>query len=330
MSSDQTPEPDWSPSVELPMLRLRARLRAAVRDFFAQRGVLEVDTPVLASSGNPDPYIESFACTWHGPVDWLAHKLHLRTSPEFFHKRLLAAGVGPIYELGPVFRQGELGPRHNPEFSLLEWYRPGWSMAELMIETVELVQTCLALLGKDRQCSELSYQQAFLLADLPDPLLATDQDLAHAAADRGLPFEALARDDLLSLLLSHVVEPSLPATGLVLLRHFPASQAALARICPEDPRVAERFELYLDRSELANGYRELTDPDEQSARFEAQNKSRAERGQAEVRSDRKLIAALRSGMPDCSGVALGFDRLLACIADRKTLAEVLPFSAERC
>ncbi|MEI7038225.1 EF-P lysine aminoacylase EpmA [Fulvimonas yonginensis] len=305
-------------------LRLRARLYASVRGFFAERGVLEVETPILSAAGNTDPNIESFRTTFSGHVDAGARERWLRTSPEFPLKRLLAAGVGDCYELGRVFRNGEAGGRHNPEFTMLEWYRVGWDQRRLADEVVELVQAALALVGREAPVQVAAYRELFLRGLGIDPFTAPDEALQAPLSGLGIGPEGLTRDDWLDLLLSHRLQPAFPRDRITVVHDYPASQCALARIRAGDPPVAERFELYLGPYELANGYHELNDADEQRARFERDNAVRRARGQHEVPIDARLLAVL-GAMPACAGVALGVERLLMCLAGTDTIADVLAF-----
>jgi lysyl-tRNA synthetase class 2 len=306
-------------------LRLRARLYTRIRAFFAERGVLEVETPILSAAGNSDPNIESFRTVFSGHVDAGARERWLRTSPEFPLKRLLAAGVGDCYELGRVFRDGEAGGRHNPEFTMLEWYRVGWDHHRLMRETIGLVEAALSLLDRRAEVWVESYRQLFLDGLGIDPLRAGLDELRAPLAGYGIDPAGLTRDDWLDLLLTHLLQPSFPRDRITVIHDYPASQCALAKIRPGDPPLAERFELYLGRYELANGYHELNDAAEQRARFERDNARRRERGLREVPLDRNLLDVL-GAMPDCAGVALGVERLLMCLAGTDAIADVLAFA----
>jgi lysyl-tRNA synthetase class 2 len=315
---------DETKSVLLPSLHLRARLYALVRSFFAERHVLEVETPILSAAGNTEPNIESFTTHFSGHVDAGARERWLRTSPEYPLKRLLAEGVGDCYELGRVFRNGEAGGRHNPEFTMLEWYRVGWDHHLLMEETIALVQAALAMAGKRADVLVTTYRQLFLDALAIDPDQATVETLRAPLAEFGIDPDGLVRDDWLDLLITHRLQPAFPADRVTVIHDYPASQCALARIRPGEPPLAERFELYLGRYELANGYHELNDATEQRGRFERDNTVRRKRGVREVPLDEKLLAVL-GAMPDCAGVALGVERLLMCLADTDAIADVLAF-----
>ena len=306
-------------------LHLRARLYAFIRAFFDQRRVLEVETPILSAAGNTDPNIESFTTVFNGHVDAGAAARWLRTSPEFPLKRLLAAGIGDCYELGRVFRNGEAGGRHNPEFTMLEWYRVGWDHRRLMQETVALVEAALAMVGRRAEVVISSYRQLFLDELALDPLHAPIDALRLPLAQYAIDPAGLTRDDWLDLLLTHRLQPMFPRDRITVIHDYPASQCALARIRPGEPPLAERFELYLGQRELANGYHELNDAAEQRARFVHDNARRRARGLREVPLDERLLDAL-AAMPDCAGVALGVERLLMCLADTDAIAQVLAFA----
>ena len=305
-------------------LHLRAHLYRLIRTFFDTRHVLEVETPILSAAGNTDPNIESFVTRFSGHVDAGAPQRWLRTSPEFPLKRLLAAGVGDCYELGRVFRNGEAGGRHNPEFTMLEWYRVGWDHHRLMEETVELVQQALAMVDRRAEVVISGYRQLFLDELGIDPLHDPLDVLQAPLRDYGIDPDGLERDDWLDLLITHTLQPAFPRDRITVIHDYPASQCALARVRPGEPPLAERFELYLGRYELANGYHELNDATEQRRRFEHDNDRRRARGTATVPMDTALIASL-DAMPDCAGVALGIERLLMCLADTDAIADVLAF-----
>lgn len=319
----------WRPSAAAPALRLRARLNARVRAFFAERGVLEVETPVLSRAGNTEPNIASFALEFSGRTDGAPRTRWLRTSPEFALKRLLAAGVGDCYELGRVFRDGEAGGRHNPEFTMLEWYRLGWDHLRLLDETVALVREALALVGRDAAPQVTTFRDLYWQRLQLDPFTAGIETLRNALGEVAVDPEGLTRDDWLDLLMTHRLQPAFAADTLLAVHDWPASQAALARIRPGDPPVAERFELYLGPLELANGYHELTDAGEQRARFERDGRVRAARGLPAVPLDAALIDALAHGLPACAGVALGVDRLLMALLGTGRIADVLAFDFAR-
>ncbi|MDR1076404.1 MAG: EF-P lysine aminoacylase GenX [Xanthomonadaceae bacterium] len=306
-------------------LHLRARLYAMLREYFAERGVLEVETPILSAAGNTEPNIDGFSTRFSGHVDAGAVTRWLRTSPEYPLKRLLAAGIGDCYELGRVFRNGEAGGRHNPEFTLLEWYRVGWDHQRLVGETVELVRLALQLVGRRAEVRALSYRELFMRTLQLDPFSAPLDDLRAPLRDVRIDEEGLSRDDWLDLLMTHRIQPGFPDDRITVVDDWPATQCALARIRQDDPPVAERFELYLGVHELANGYHELTDAHEQGDRFLRDLEVRRRRGLPQLPIDRQLLAALASGLPDCAGVAVGIDRLLMAMQGTDAIADVLAF-----
>jgi lysyl-tRNA synthetase class 2 len=316
---------DWRPTAVRAALHRRAAMLARVRAFFAERGVLEVETPTLSAGGVTDPQIESLVSRITG----LPHEFYLSTSPEFAMKRLLAAGSGDIYQLCKVFRDGERGRWHNPEFTLLEWYRIGFDDAALMSEVELLVGELLAPERRLPRAERLSYAAAMRQYAGVDPHTADDRELDGAAQRLKLACEAdLDRDAKLDLLMGLAVGPRLGRERPCFICDYPASQASLARLKPGLPRVAARFELYLDGIELANGFHELANPAEQRARFLQDLATRRARGQLEPRMDERLLAALEAGMPDCAGVALGFDRLAAIALGAGRLSEAMAFSIE--
>lgn len=318
--------PDMAAESSFAALRLRAQLYALIRHFFAERDVLEVETPVLSAAANTDPNIESFSVLFSGHVDAGARRRWLRTSSEFPQKRLLAAGIGDCYELGRVFRNGEAGRRHNPEFTMLEWYRLGWNHLRLADEVVALVCAALALVDKQATVQSFAYRELFVQAIGVDPFTAHIDELRAALPGVQVDGEGLGRDDWLDLLLTHRIEPGFPAAQITLIQDYPATQCALARIRRDDPPVAERFELYLGTRELANGYHELNDAAEQRTRFEQDNARRRARGLVEVPMDEHLLAAIAGGLPECAGVALGIERLLMAMLDSDDIRDVLAFA----
>ena len=311
----------WRPTATLAALRSRAQQLAWVRGFFARRGVLEVETPVLGRCGVTDLNIDSV------PAGGLSNGW-LHTSPEYPMKRLLAAGYGDIYQVARVFRNGERGTRHNPEFSLLEWYRCGFTDQALMEEVADLVCGWLDC----PRPNTLRYRDLFLRFANIDPFEAQDETLRDYCRDwmDENQVRDLSRDECLDLLMSLHIEPQLASEGPMFVTGYPASQAALARVSEVDGhREAHRFELYVGGLELCNGYWELTDPAEQRARFEADNQARKAAGKAEMPVDEALLAALEAGLPECAGVALGLDRLLMLKLGTRDIASVLAFPSER-
>ncbi len=316
---------DWKPNATLEALRQRAESLARIRKFFAERRVLEVETPVLGKHGVTDPHIQSVPA---------AHSLWLRTSPEYHMKRLLASGSGDIFQTAKVFRDGESGRYHQPEFTMLEWYRLGFSLTDMISETCELI--CALGDSADRPFTgfkRIEYRQAFVDACGLDPLVAsTDmlvaraRELRESACDDRLA-KALGsnRNAWLDYLASHVVYPSLQGECLWVVERYPADQAMLARLDPDDQSVAERFEVFCDGIELANGFRELLDADEQEARFARERVQRNELKLIDMLPDTLLLDALRSGMPDCCGVALGLDRVLMIANNHRDIAATMSF-----
>lgn len=325
------PAAAWRPTAAPGVLQARARLLAAAREFFARRGVLEVDTPMLVISGVTEPQIQSIACT---AAALPAGRGWLRTSPEYGMKRLLAAGAPDLYELGRVFRDGELGHRHQPEFTLAEWYRRGMDLAAMVSETCDFILALAAAAGQPPEpVTRHRYRDVFQAATGLDPMRASLDELQACAAarlhhqlDRRLA-AALGGDRAawLDLLTSHLVMPALEAPGLLVITHYPACQAALARLNPADADEAERFEVFRHGVELANGYRELTDAAEQAHRFAADRARRAALGLPDMPADEALLAALAAGLPDCCGVAVGFDRVLASYLGLAELGQAMAF-----
>lgn len=301
---------------------------AAVRHFFAARRVLEVETPALSPAGATDPAIESIAATARSLG---SAPLYLHTSPEFAMKRLLAAGSGDIFEVCRVFRDDELGRWHEPEFTLLEWYRVGFDDERLMSEVAELIGAALATAGEavPRRAVRVRYAAALELAlgATPDaPTAELVARLAHGGID--VP-PGLAHDAVLDLAFATVVVAGFDPTALTFVHDYPASQAALARLKPTTPPVAARFEVFCGGVELANGFHELTDPVEQRRRFEAERATRVRAGRHAPPLDEELLAALAAGLPDCAGVALGFDRLVALALGSASVAAAMSFAHGR-
>jgi len=285
---------------------------------------LEVDTPLLCSTGITDPSIEPLMVASGAS---LSAPRFLQTSPEYAMKRLLASGSGAIYQITKAFRDGEAGSRHNPEFTLLEWYRPGFDHHQLMAEVEAFVSHCLGPLD----CEKYSYRQLFVKYLCIDPFTASTAELASTASQHiDLNFDAGDRDMWLDLLMSHLIEPELANIGMCFVYDYPASQAALSRIVQsDDVELGQRFELYVNGVELANGYCELTNAAEQEARFLADNVRRRELGLAEKPLDRQLLLAMEQGLPECAGVAVGVDRLLMRFTGSADIRDVIAFDWER-
>ncbi len=312
------------------MLLARATLLAEIRAFFNSAGVVEVDTPTLSAFINTDPALQSFSTRYTGPGAGNGQKCYLHTSPEFPMKRLLAAGSGAIYQICKVFRDGEKGRLHNPEFTLLEWYRPGFKLPQLMDEVEQLV---MMVLPETHGSERISYAALFQRELALDPHSASLVELRGCAVEQGIAgaesLQMEERDGWLDLLLTHCIEPRLGRKGISFVYDYPASQASLAKLRHADPIVAERFELYSEGLELANGFFELTDADEQQRRFERDQARRATAECEDAPMDKLLLQALEAGMPDCSGVALGVDRLLMRITGASHINEVVAFPFDR-
>lgn len=305
----------WPPSASRDALVARQQLYRHIREFFYQRSVLEVETPLLAQAPVADPNIS--------PIQAGSRWLH--TSPEYAMKRLLCAGYGDIYQICKVFREGEAGKRHNPEFSMLEWYRVSWSHRQLMQEVAELLQQLLAQRFSDLPSLHLTYAQALQQYAQLNVHTSNDSIIAEHGRQLANAELDLDRDGWLDVIMSHQVEPALPRNTLVFIDEFPASQAALAQLTEnaQGQLIAQRFEVFFNGMELANGYQELTDATQQLQRFEKELQG-TQRPQ-----DVHLIAALEHGMPDCAGVALGLDRVLLHLLDSSSIAQVLSFDWPR-
>jgi elongation factor P--(R)-beta-lysine ligase len=332
------PHADWRPGASRERLLGRAALLKRTREFFAARSVLEVDTPLVVNAPVSDVHIHS-ACVRLAaqPVAAAAplQRLFLHTSPEYAMKRLLAAGSGDIYQICHVVRGNERGRLHNPEFTLIEWYRLGFSLGELMDEVDALVRALLGATAPPTS-ERVSYREAFLRELGLDPFTANEAALAQAAepmgfhaAAAGETGERMSRDEWLELLMGGVVGPRLGHHALSFVHGYPATQAALARLDPAEPRSAQRFELYCTGIELANGFHELSKAAEQRARFEHDNTRRRQLGLPVFPLDERLLAALEAGLPDCAGVALGFDRVAMLALGATHIDEVLPFPTSR-
>jgi len=304
-------------------LQGRARLYQIIRAFFLEKGVLEVETPIFSQAGNPDPTIQSLLADFRAFGSEKSLLRYAQTSPEFAMKRLIADGIGPIYQICKVFRLGEVGRLHNPEFSMLEWYRPDFTYMQLMDEIEELLQ----VLGISDTCKRISFSELFDRYLALDIMVASSEQLKLCAVQNGLEVVGLDDDynDWCNLLLSHIIEPKLKDLGAVFVYDYPQSQAALANIRLEPYSVAERFELYIDGIEIANGYQELTDAAEYRRRFQAENNQREKMGFNEIALDENLLNALSDGLPNCAGVAFGLDRLLISFLGFKSLHDVLSF-----
>lgn len=316
----------WRPSASLATLHRRADMLRSVREFFRDRKVLEVETPVVLSATVTDPQIASLE------VD-VTPRRFLQTSPEYAMKRLLAAGSGDIYQVCHTFRAGERSRLHNPEFTMVEWYRNGYDLQRIMTEAAELVARLLATAQTPALPIEfLSYTEAIRSATGCDALETPTLQLAELCVTHGLAAQSAGRalrDDLLDFLVATHVGPRLGLGRITCLHHYPASQAALAQLDATDPRTALRFEVYLQGTELANGFVELANAGEQGARFALDQLQRTRRGLAEVAQDSRLLEALDCGLPECAGVALGLDRVVMLATGASTIDDVLTFPWER-
>ncbi len=320
----------WEPSCALEILPLRAEMLRKIRDFFAARKVLEVETPLLGQAIGSDPHLDFFTIPH---TSFRKTALFLQTSPEFAMKRLLAAGSGSIFQICKAFREGEAGRLHNPEFTLLEWYRLDYDLPQLMAETADLL---LFLLGEPLSLNAVqrfSYAQVFWEYTGLDALCFDLSAYRRCAERHRLP-EAAAicgADHALWLdfLFSHLVQPFLGSKAICLIHDYPACQAALARLKPGNPLLAERVEIFVDGLELGNGYHELTDVREQRQRFARDRAARVRLGLPEAAVDERFLAALEAGLPDCAGMAIGLDRVLMLLTGHDEIASILAFPVSR-
>lgn len=323
-------EIDFRPTAPIANLRLRAELLRKTREFFDSRGFLEVETPLLSADTVVDRHLDPIPVTLADDPrrPEVGRRMWLQTSPEFGMKRLLAASLGAIYQITRAFRNAEIGPLHNPEFTIIEWYRAGDRMSDGMQLLSELFET---LLGRG-PAEALSYADAFGRSLGVDPDTATISELCAAAERHGIASPAGLGQDRggwLDLLFSESVQANLGRSQPTILFDYPASQAALAQVRAGNPPMAERFELIVDGIELANGYHELLDPAVLRERIAAANAARAADGKPQLPPKNRLLAAMESGLPPCTGVALGFDRLVMIAAGAKSLAEVMAFTIDR-
>ncbi len=317
----------WQPSAPIDNLRKRAQVIKTIRDFFHARGVMEVETPLMCHTSVTDPFIQSIPALFQAHPHEAERRHYLQTSPEYAMKRLLAAGSGAIFQITKAFRQGEIGRFHNPEFTMLEWYRPGFDHHHLMDEMDELLQLVLVLPPAERK----SYAELFLSQLTIDPHHASIEELQACAQARNISVQGniTNKDTWLELLMSHCIEPVIGTDRPVFIYDFPASQAALARIKAGKPPVASRFEVYFRGIELANGFHELQDAREQRKRFENNLVKRNELDLNEILIDEFFLSALEHGLPDCAGVALGIDRLIMLATNSTKIADILSFEFNR-
>lgn len=318
----------WRSDATIDLLKQRAQVLRRIRRFFEDRDVLEVETPLLYRCGSCDPFLKSWRAYVDGDEDGTAY--YLQTSPEYAMKRLLASGSGSIYQMGKVFRGDEQGRYHNPEFTLLEWYRVGWTYEQLMVEVAELIRLFLPAIPM----THYSYRDLFLEYLSIDPWRVNAKTLQQVASAHGVTVpdsvDMNDKDMWLMWLLATLIEPQWLKKGLVFVYDYPPTQAILAELAEtEYGQVAKRFEVYINSIELANGFQELQDAALQRQRFVADNEKRQRLGLPQVAIDEHLLAALTAGLPACAGVALGIDRVLLSLFDVNELSQVLAFSFAR-
>ena len=320
----------WQPTAQIETLKQRARILQNVRAFFAERNVLEVQVPSITSASVTEVHIDSI------PIELLSGKAYLHTSPEYPMKRLLAAGIGDIYYLGSVFRQGESGGRHNPEFTMLEWYRLDFELEYLITEIIDLTEKIIPNIS-----SIQTFTYAELLSEYTgvDVFTTSPDEIKEVLSSKGIDFPQDLENDVdlyLDLLVSTVIFPEFdnknPSEKVItVIKEYPKSQAALAqiRLDKKGREVAARFEVFVDGLEIANGYQEVQDADELEARFVQDNLRRKSLNKSEMPIDNYLLDAMRSGLPNCSGVALGFDRLVMLALDKNDIKDVIAFPQDR-
>ncbi len=319
----------WQPSCSIEQLHARARMLQSIRAFFLEREVLEVETPLLSHCSGTDPQLHFFSSRYDLPPN--QKTLYLQTSPEFAMKRLLAFGSGSIYQICKAFRNGESGRFHNPEFTILEWYRVGFNLFDLMDE----IEILISMLFNDslEKTQRISYQSVFKQFTNLNPLKFSYSDYCAFASSHDLneAIELCEHNHALWLdfLFSHCIQPHLGKNHLCMVYGYPACQSSLARLNPDNPHITERVELFINGVELGNGFYELTDFNEQEHRFDKEIEIRQRDNLPEVEKDNRLIEALKSGLPDCSGIAIGLDRLLMLITQQKSIENVLSFAISR-
>lgn len=308
----------WQPSATIEALKQRAKILQQTRRFFEAQNILEVETPLICRHTVTDPYLHSINLRLG------KQSFFLQTSPEYCMKRLLAAGSGSIYQICKAFRQDEIGRHHNPEFTLLEWYQIGVDHFELMAQVDQYLQLILATAAADK----ISYQDLFKQFLAIDPLTASDEALLNCCQSIGVTLPEglqLNKDLVLQCLMSDYIEPKIGQVKPMMIYHFPASQAALAKLHPRDSRIAERFEVYYQGIEIGNGFHELTCANEQRLRFKKNNEVREQLGLEKIDLDNEFLAALEHGLPDCSGVAMGIDRIIMLATQKAAISETLSF-----
>jgi lysyl-tRNA synthetase class 2 len=313
----------WQPGVSPEMLGVRAGLLQQIRAFMRERGILEVDTPVLSQHAVTDPHLQSFITHFHHPAGKGPQTLYLSPSPEFAMKRLLACGSGPIYQIAHVFRDAEAGRLHNPEFTMLEWYRPDFDEHGLMDE-INALLLVLHVASAHRE----KYADVFARATGLDPHSSDTPMLHRAAREHGLVTMTEDRSTLLDFLFNRLVAERLGYDRPVFIHDYPACQSALARLSKDQPAVARRFELFINGIEIANGFFELADAQEQRRRFAEDNNRRRKTGLPDVPIDERFLQALGHGLPDCAGVAVGIDRLLMVRQGCDDIRQVIAFPVD--
>lgn len=316
----------WQSKLSRQQLQFRANMIQKIRQYFTKHDILEVDTPMLSRYATTDPAIESFSVNIS---NFPTEKRYLHSSPEFPMKRLLASGSGCIYQICKVFRDAEQGTYHNPEFTLVEWYRVGIDHFQLMSEVKTLIEILFAESRLIQQTETISYQELFLRSIKIDPIEADIADLKAICETHQIhlsQYEKVTDKDIwLDLLMSHVIQPQMQVGAMLFVYDYPASQASLAQL-NADGNTAQRFEVFISGIEIANGFHELSDANEQYLRFKQEQQLRQQNAQASKPMDEFLLAALQNGLPDCSGVALGLDRLLMLISKANHIKQVIPFS----
>lgn len=322
---------NWQPTCGIKQLRLRAQLLTFIRQFFAQRDVLEVETPLLCHTTGTDPLLDFFSTDYRFLPQ--PQPLFLQTSPEFAMKRLLAAGSGSIYQICKAFRNGESGRFHNPEFTMLEWYRLDFDLSQLMDEVGELISLILEPRFPAKNVEKISYSALFQKKTGLNPLTFSLPDYQAFAVAHGFPeaVELCGKDHALWLdfLFSFIIQPELGNQSVCLVYGYPALLSSLARVNTQNPAITDRFEVFVQGIELGNGFFELADAKEQERRFDLENSERKARGLPVVKKDDYLLAALTAGLPDCSGVAVGVDRLLMLLDNSQSIDDILAFPVAR-
>lgn len=316
---------DWKSQCSLQTLKQRAFLMSKIREYFAQENVLEVETPILSSAGNTDVNIESFTSEY---ITIDQEKSYLRTSPEFPLKRLLCSGTGDIFEIGKVFRKDEVSKTHNVEFTMLEWYRIDYDYKQLIQDVKQLFKFVLSAFNLPAPDTHtVSYKDVFKQYLGLDIDKITAENLNLICATHGYSGSQLSKDEGLDFLFATQIQPKFDKNVFIFLTLYPVSQAALSQVNPKDETTSLRFEVFYQGHELGNGYQELTNSEELKQRFEEDNSQRLSTNQHQIEIDKHLLSAMKNGMPSCSGIAIGADRLLMVLLDKKTIGEVLSFDA---